>query len=66
MFALILLIITLGLISTLLLGYFTHCIELEKLDHEELIIKGGKYADLYNTYIRHQSLENIKKLKEFT
>ena len=32
--------------------------------HNELMTKGGVYADLYNTYFRHQSLEYIEKLKE--
>jgi hypothetical protein len=25
--------------------------------------KGGTYAELYNTYFRHQSLEYIEKMK---
>ncbi|TFG04074.1 MAG: ABC transporter ATP-binding protein [Promethearchaeota archaeon] len=38
----------------------------EEGNHDELIEKGGKYADLYNTYFRHQSLEYIEKVKEIT
>jgi ABC-type multidrug transport system fused ATPase/permease subunit len=34
---------------------------IEEGNHEELIAKGGKYAELYNTYFRHQSLEYIEK-----
>ena len=36
----------------------------EEGNHEMLMAKGGKYADLYNTYFRHQSLEYIEKMKE--
>jgi len=36
----------------------------EEGNHEELIAKGGTYAELYNTYFRHQSLEYIEKMKE--
>ncbi|MFX1340763.1 MAG: ABC transporter ATP-binding protein [Promethearchaeota archaeon] len=36
----------------------------EEGNHEELIARGGKYANLYNTYFRHQSLEYIEKIKE--
>ncbi|HDZ19277.1 hypothetical protein LCGC14_0997160 [marine sediment metagenome] len=36
----------------------------EEGNHDELIAKGGTYAELYNTYFRHQSLEYIEKLKE--
>ena len=35
-------------------------------NHDELMASGGTYADLYNTYFRHQSLEYIEKLKELT
>jgi len=38
----------------------------EEGNHEQLIAKGGKYAELYNTYFRHQSLEYIEKVKEIT
>lgn len=36
----------------------------EEGNHDELMAKGGMYADLYNTYFRHQSLEYIEKMKE--
>jgi ABC-type multidrug transport system fused ATPase/permease subunit len=32
---------------------------LEEGNHEQLLAKGGHYAELYNTYFRHQSLEAI-------
>ncbi|MFX1344832.1 MAG: ABC transporter ATP-binding protein [Promethearchaeota archaeon] len=36
----------------------------EEGNHDELMAKGGTYAELYNTYFRHQSLEYIEKMKE--
>jgi ATP-binding cassette subfamily B protein len=36
----------------------------EEGNHDELMAKGGMYAELYNTYFRHQSLEYIEKMKE--
>jgi ABC-type multidrug transport system fused ATPase/permease subunit len=36
----------------------------EEGNHNDLMAKGGKYASLYNTYFRHQSLEYIEKMKE--
>ena len=33
---------------------------IEEGDHESLISRGGHYAELYNTYFRHQSLEYIE------
>jgi len=30
---------------------------IEEGDHEALMIRGGHYADLYNTYFRHQSAD---------
>lgn len=36
----------------------------EEGNHEELIAKSGTYAELYNTYFRHQSLEYIEKMKD--
>ncbi len=36
----------------------------EEGGHDELMAKGGTYAELYNTYFRHQSLEYIEKMKE--
>ena len=37
---------------------------IEEGNHDELLTKGGMYAELYNTYFRHQSLEYIEKMKE--
>jgi ABC-type multidrug transport system fused ATPase/permease subunit len=33
---------------------------IEEGNHEELLSGGGHYAELYNTYFRHQSLEYIE------
>jgi ATP-binding cassette, subfamily B, bacterial len=33
---------------------------IEEGDHESLLAQGGHYAELYNTYFRHQSLEYIE------
>jgi ABC-type multidrug transport system fused ATPase/permease subunit len=33
---------------------------IEEGDHELLLARGGHYAELYNTYFRHQSLEYIE------
>ena len=33
---------------------------IEEGDHNSLLEKGGHYAQLYNTYFRHQSLEYIE------
>jgi ATP-binding cassette subfamily B protein len=32
---------------------------IEEGSHEQLMARGGHYAELYNTYFRHQSLEAI-------
>jgi len=37
---------------------------IEEGTHDELLAKGGHYADLYNTYFRHQSLEYIDSWAE--
>jgi len=37
---------------------------LEEGSHESLMSQGGHYAELYNTYFRHQSLEYIEQAKE--
>ncbi|MGV9203413.1 MAG: ABC transporter ATP-binding protein [Promethearchaeia archaeon] len=37
---------------------------IEEGNHKELMEKDGRYAQLYNTYFRHQSLEYIEKVKE--
>ena len=34
---------------------------IEQGKHEELLAAGGHYAELYNTYFRHQSLEYIER-----
>ncbi len=39
---------------------------IEQGTHEELMEKKGKYAELYDTYFRHQSLEYIDKVKEMS
>ncbi|MFO8037722.1 MAG: ABC transporter ATP-binding protein [Anaerolineales bacterium] len=37
---------------------------IEEGDHEGLLAQGGHYANLYNTYFRHQSLEYVEKTKK--
>jgi ATP-binding cassette subfamily B protein len=37
---------------------------IEQGNHEGLLSQGGHYAELYNTYFRHQSLSYIEKVKE--
>lgn len=37
---------------------------LEEGSHDALIAAGGHYAELYNTYFRHQSLDYIEKMTE--
>ncbi|HSJ55935.1 MAG TPA: ABC transporter ATP-binding protein, partial [Anaerolineae bacterium] len=37
---------------------------IEEGSHEALLERGGHYADLYNTYFRHQSLEYIEQVGE--
>ena len=32
----------------------------EEGDHQGLLARGGHYAELYNTYFRHQSLEYVE------
>ena len=36
----------------------------EEGNHDELLALGGKYANLYNMYFRHQSLEYIEKMNK--
>jgi ABC-type multidrug transport system fused ATPase/permease subunit len=36
---------------------------IEEGNHEQLLAGGGHYADLYNTYFRHQSLEYIESTR---
>jgi ABC-type multidrug transport system ATPase subunit len=35
---------------------------IEEGDHDDLMAQGGHYADLYNTYFRHQSLEYVEEV----
>lgn len=37
----------------------------EQGSHEALLSKGGHYAELYNTYFRHQSLEYVEQSGKF-
>jgi ABC-type multidrug transport system fused ATPase/permease subunit len=37
---------------------------IEEGSHEQLLERGGHYADLYNTYFRHQSLEYVERARE--
>ena len=37
---------------------------IEQGSHDGLLIQGGHYAELYNTYFRHQSLSYIEQVKE--
>lgn len=37
---------------------------IEEGDHDALLSQGGHYADLYNTYFRHQSLDYIEEARQ--
>jgi ATP-binding cassette subfamily B protein len=37
---------------------------IEEGDHEKLLARGGRYAKLYNTYFRHQSLAYIEQARD--
>jgi ATP-binding cassette subfamily B protein len=37
---------------------------IEEGSHDALLARGGHYAELYNTYFRHQSLAYVEKVKE--
>jgi ABC-type multidrug transport system fused ATPase/permease subunit len=37
---------------------------IEEGNHESLLMQRGHYAELYNTYFRHQSLEHIEQSKD--
>ncbi len=37
---------------------------IEEGNHDGLLIRGGHYATLYNTYFRHQSLAYVEQVKE--
>ncbi|MFO7918964.1 MAG: ABC transporter ATP-binding protein [Anaerolineae bacterium] len=39
---------------------------IEEGDHETLMEKGGHYAELYETYFRHQSLEYVEEMRRPT
>jgi ABC-type multidrug transport system fused ATPase/permease subunit len=38
---------------------------IEEGTHDELMVQGGHYAELYDTYFRHQSLEYVESFREF-
>jgi ATP-binding cassette subfamily B protein len=38
---------------------------IEEGNHEELMKQGEHYAELYNTYFRHQSLEYVEQVKKY-
>ena len=37
---------------------------IEEGTHHDLLTHGGHYAELYNTYFRHQSLEYIESFRK--
>ena len=37
---------------------------IEEGDHKSLMTHGGYYAELYNTYFRHQSLDYVKQVRQ--
>jgi ATP-binding cassette, subfamily B, bacterial len=37
---------------------------IEQGNHEQLMAQGGHYAELYNTYFRHQSLDYVENARE--
>jgi ATP-binding cassette, subfamily B, bacterial len=37
---------------------------IEEGTHDQLMARGGHYAELYNTYFRHQSLEYVERFRE--
>ena len=36
----------------------------EEGSHNQLLARGGHYADLYNTYFRHQSIDYVERFAE--
>jgi ATP-binding cassette subfamily B protein len=39
---------------------------IEEGNHDKLLAQEGHYAELYNTYFRHQSLSYIENAREFS
>jgi ATP-binding cassette, subfamily B, bacterial len=39
---------------------------IEEGNHDNLLLKGGHYASLYNTYFRHQSLAYVDQARQFS
>jgi ATP-binding cassette subfamily B protein len=37
---------------------------IEEGNHDALMTRGGHYAELYNTYFRHQSIEYIERARQ--
>ena len=37
---------------------------IEEGTHDQLLAQAGHYAELYNTYFRHQSLEYVERFQE--
>jgi ATP-binding cassette subfamily B protein len=37
---------------------------IEEGNHEALLAAAGHYAELYNAYFRHQSLEYVERIRE--
>jgi ATP-binding cassette subfamily B protein len=37
---------------------------IEQGDHDQLLAEGGHYAELYNTYFRHQSLQYVESIRD--
>ncbi len=38
---------------------------IEEGNHEDLMVQGEHYAELYNTYFRHQSMEYVEEAKKY-
>jgi ATP-binding cassette subfamily B protein len=37
---------------------------IEEGNHDQLLADGGHYAELYNTYFRHQSLQYVESIRD--
>jgi len=37
---------------------------IEEGTHDQLMAQGGHYAELYNTYFRHQSMDYVERFQE--